>query len=214
MVLDDERFSVFLSSLVKDEDEELGKLRKKAESEGVPIIREEMAGFMAFLLKVIKPLHVLEVGCAVGFSALHMRKYLPENAVITTIENDKERAAEALSNFKKAGAASIHLKTGDATDVHKEFEDESFDFIFMDAAKGQYLNWLPDVRRILKKGGVLVSDNVLFDGDVLQSRYGIIRRDRTIHERLREYLFVLKNTEGLTTSIVNVGDGAALTIKE
>ena len=214
MVLDDERFSVFLSSLVKDEDEELGKLRKKAESEGVPIIREEMAGFMAFLLKVIKPLHVLEVGCAVGFSAIHMRKYLPENAVITTIENDKERAAEALSNFKNAGAASIHLKTGDATDVLKEFEDESFDFIFMDAAKGQYLNWLPDVRRILKKGGVLVSDNVLFDGDVLQSRYGIIRRDRTIHERLREYLFVLKNTEGLTTSIVNVGDGAALTIKE
>ncbi|MCR4927148.1 MAG: O-methyltransferase [Lachnospiraceae bacterium] len=213
-MLDDERFSVFLSSLVKDEDEELGKLRKKAENEGVPIIREEMAGFMAFLLKVIKPLHVLEVGCAVGFSALHMRKYLPENAVITTIENDKERAAEALSNFKKAGAFNIHLKTGDATDVLKEFEDESFDFIFMDAAKGQYLNWLPDVRRILKKGGVLVSDNVLFDGDVLQSRYGIIRRDRTIHERLREYLFVLKNTEGLTTSIVNVGDGAALTIKE
>lgn len=214
MMLDYESLQIYLRSLKKDNDPLLEKIRAKAMEEGVPIIRDEMADFMAFLMKLLKPNKVLEVGAAVGYSALVMKKNLPDSTHITTMELDEGRIAQARLNFEEAKADNITLLEGDATPILQSLESEDYDFIFMDAAKGQYIVWLPEIMRILKKGGVLVTDNVLFDGDVLRSRYGVVRRDRTIHERLREYLYTLKNTEGLTTTIVNIGDGAALTIKD
>jgi len=214
MMLDYENLQIYLRSLNKEFDPLLEEIRAKAMETGVPIIRDEMADFMAFLMKLLKPAKVLEVGTAIGYSALVMKKNLPETATITTLEMDRERIAQARANFEKAGAYGITLLEGDATEHLKICQTSSCDFIFMDAAKGQYIVWLPEILRILKPGGMLVTDNVLFDGDVLRSRYGVVRRDRTIHERLREYLYTLKNTEGLTTTIVNIGDGAALTIKD
>lgn len=214
MLLDNEAFQVYLNSLKKTNDEVLDGIREKALADGVPIIRDEMADFMSFLMKLLKPKKVLEVGAAVGYSSLVMLRSMPEDGCIVTMEMDEGRYSEAKANFDKYADGRVNIFQGDATDILKSLENESFDFIFMDAAKGQYITWLPEVRRVLRNGGVLVTDNVLFDGDVLRSRYGVVRRDRTIHTRLRDYLYTLKNTDGLTTSIVNIGDGAALTLKE
>ena len=158
-------------------------------------------------------MRVLEVGTAVGFSALLMSEYLPEGAVITTIENYEKRIPIARKNFRKAGKeAQITLLEGDAQVVLKTL-DKPYDFIFMDAAKGQYIHFLPDVLRLLVPGGLLVSDNVMQDGSVIESRFCVERRDRTIHARMREYLYELKHNELLETSIVPLGDGVALSVK-
>ena len=107
---------------------------------------------------------------------------------------------------------SILGKQGSLTEILKELSG-SYDFIFMDAAKGQYIHFLPDILRLLPVGGVLVSDNVLQDGDVMESRYAVCRRDRTIHTRMREYLYELKHHEQLQTDILPVGDGVTVSVK-
>ena len=117
-------------------------------------------------------------------------------------------------NFRKNGKeACITLLEGDATEILKELQ-EPFDFIFMDAAKGQYIHFLPDVLRLLNPGGVLLSANVLQDGDIIESKFAVTRRDRTIHKRMREYLYTLKNHEQLETAILTLGDGVALSVKK
>ena len=142
-----------------------------------------------------------------------MSDYLPEGGHITTIENYEKRIPIARENFRRAGKEDkITLIEGDATEVLAEMEG-TFDFIFMDAAKGQYIHWLPMILRLLSDGGILFSDNVLQDGDVVQSRYAVERRDRTIHARMREYLYTLKHMEELETSIIPIGDGAAISVK-
>ena len=161
-----------------------------------------------------KPRQILEVGTAIGFSALLMSEYMPENGHITTIENYAKRIPIAHHNFKRAGKEDkITLIQGDALEVMKELEGP-FDFIFMDAAKGQYIHYLPEALRLLEKGGVLMSDNVLQDGDIIESRFAVERRNRTIHSRMREYLYELKHHEQLQTSILPLGDGVALSIKK
>ncbi len=166
------------------------------------------------LLLVKRPMRVLEVGTAVGFSALLMSEYLPEGAVITTIENYEKRIPIARENFRRAGKEEqITLLPGDAAEVLKTLE-EPYDFIFMDAAKGQYIHFLPEVLRLLTPGGLLVSDNVMQDGSVIESRFCVERRDRTIHARMREYLYELKHHALLETSIVPLGDGVALSVKK
>ena len=153
------------------------------------------------------------MGTAVGFSALLMSEYAPE-AHITTIENYEKRIPIARDNIAKAGkSASIDLIPGDATEILPTLTD-TYDFIFMDAAKGQYINFLPEIMRLLSKGGILVSDNVLQDGDIIESRFAVVRRDRTIHTRMREYLYTLKHMEGVSTVILPVGDGITVTVKE
>ena len=107
---------------------------------------------------------------------------------------------------------SMTLLEGDATEILKTLQ-EPYDMIFMDAAKGQYIHFLPDVMRLLKKGGILVSDNVLQDGDVMESRYAVTRRNRTIHSRMREYLYELKHNNQLVTDILPVGDGVTVSVK-
>lgn len=210
----EERLVDYLHSLETENSEILEQIEREALNDGVPVIRKEMQSFLKVLLRIKKPLHILEVGTAVGFSAILMSEYVAENCKITTIENYEKRIPVARDNFKRAGKeAQITLIEGDAMEVLKGLEG-SYDFVFMDAAKGQYIAYLPEVLRILSPEGILVSDNVLQNGEIIESRFVVERRDRTIHSRMREYLYTLKHHEELETSILPLGDGVALSIKK
>ena len=209
----DERIITFINSMDTENSEILETIEQEALAADVPIIRREMQSFLEVLLLMKKPMRVLEVGTAVGYSALLMAGVMPAECTITTIEKYEPRIPVAKVNFKRAGEESrITLLEGDAEEILKELEGP-YDFIFMDAAKGQYIHWLPMILRLLSDGGILFSDNVLQDGDVVQSRYAVERRDRTIHARMREYLYTLKHMEELETSIIQIGDGAAISVK-
>ncbi len=206
----DERICAFINSLDKGNTLFLDKLEKEAREADIPIIRTETQSLLKFLLEMQKPRSVLEVGCAVGFSALLMSEYAPEGCRITTIEKQEKRIRTAQENFRRAGKEDrITLLEGDAADLLKELKGP-YDMVFMDAAKGQYLHFLPEVMRLLSAEGLLVSDNVLQDGDILESRYAVTRRNRTIHTRMREYLYQLKHDLRLETVILPVGDGVAV----
>ena len=180
----------------------------------MPIIRKETQSFLKVLLTIQKPKRILEVGTAVGFSAVLMSHYMPKDGHIITIENYEKRIPVARANFARAEKEDkITLLEGDALEVMKTLEGP-YDFIFMDAAKGQYIHYMPEVLRLLAPEGVLMSDNVLQDGDITQSRFAVERRNRTIHSRMREYLYELKHHEGLRTSILPLGDGVALSVKK
>ena len=209
----DERIVTFINSLDTRNSEILETIEKEALASSVPIIRREMQSFLKTLLLIRKPMRILEVGTAVGFSALLMSEYAPEGCRITTIENYEKRIPAALENFRRAGKEEkITLIEGDAAEVLKTLE-EPYDFIFMDAAKGQYIHYLPEVLRLLPEGGELVSYNVMQDGEVIESRFAVERRNRTIHARMREYLYELKHNDALVTSIIPLGDGAAVSVK-
>ena len=212
MIVSD-RMTTFINSLDPGNPEYLDRLEEEAIADYVPIIRKDMQAFLKFMMRLCKPNNVLEVGAAVGFSALLMSEYAPE-AHITTIENYEKRIPIARENIAKAGkSASIDLIAGDATEILSTLNG-TYDFIFMDAAKGQYINFLPEIMRLLSKGGILVSDNVLQDGDIIESRFAVVRRDRTIHTRMRDYLYTLKHMEGVSTVILPVGDGITVTVKD
>lgn len=209
----DERMVTFIHSLETENSEILETIEKEALDTFVPIIRKEMQSFLKVLLAIKKPGSILEVGTAVGFSAILMSEYAPKECRITTIEKYEPRIPIARENFKRAGKeGQITLLEGDALEILKGLEG-SYDFIFMDAAKAQYISYLPEVVRLLAKDGVLVSDNVLQDGDIIESRFAVERRNRTIHSRMREYLYELKHHRLLETSIIPLGDGVALSTK-
>lgn len=213
MIVED-RLRVFINSLDRGNPEYLNEIEKYAKATDVPIIRKEMQSLLRTLLALCRPQRILEVGTAIGFSALLMSEYAPQECHITTIEKYEKRIPLAKENFKKAGKEdAITLLEGDAVDILKNLK-EPFDFIFMDAAKGQYLYFLPDILRLLKPGGLLVSDNVLQDGDIIESRFAVTRRNRTIHSRMRDYLYELKHHPQLETSILPVGDGVTLSVKK
>ena len=206
----EERLVTYLHSLETPNGEILEAIEREALADRVPIIRKEMQSFLKVLLRMNRPLRILEVGTAVGFSAILMGSTVSGECRITTIENYEKRIPIARENFRRAGMEEkITLLEGDALEVMKTLE-EPYDFIFMDAAKGQYIAYLPEVLRLLRPGGLLVSDNVLQDGDIIESRFAVERRDRTIHSRMREYLYTLKHHPELETSIVPLGDGVAL----
>ena len=212
MIVDD-RMSAFIDSLDKGNTPFLDEIEKYAIETQVPIIRKSMQSLLKFLLSYAKPKSILEVGTAIGFSALLMSEYGPEDCHITTIEKYEKRIPVAKENFRRGGAENrITLLEGDATDILKELDD-TYDMIFMDAAKGQYIHFLPDILRLLAPGGLLVSDNVLQDGDIIESRFAVTRRNRTIHARMRDYLYELKHHPDLETVILPVGDGVTLSVK-
>lgn len=212
-MITDERMSAFIDSLEPGNTPFLDQIEREAKETNVPIIRTQTQGLIKFLLAVQKPMSILEVGCAIGFSALLMSEYAPRGCRITTIENYEKRIPIARENFKRAGREDqITLLAGDAADILKELAGP-YDLIFMDAAKGQYVNFLPDVVRLLTTGGVLLSDNVLQDGDVIESRFAVTRRNRTIHSRMREYLYEVKHHAQLESVILPVGDGVTLSVK-
>lgn len=209
----DERFITYINSLEQGNQEYLEALEDYAHQTDVPIIRKEMQSLLRTLLLIHKPKQILEVGTAIGFSALLMAETLPESK-ITTIEKYEKRIPLARKNFEVHGKAEqITLLEGDAVDFLKQLKGP-YDFIFMDAAKGQYINFLPDILRLLPNGGVLVSDNVLQDGDIIQSRFAITRRNRTIHSRMRDYLYELKQNKILETVILPLGDGVTVSVKK
>lgn len=215
MFRNEDRISIFLDSLMPDLPGEISELEEKALSEGVPIIRKQSQNLLKFAIKQIKPERVLEIGTAVGFSAVFMMHYLGKNARITTIEKVPDRIEKAGKNFRAFGYDKrIELIEGDAEDVLLRLKEEnkSYDLIFMDAAKGQYLKFLEPLLCMLAPEGMLITDNVLQEGNTLSSRYTVTRRDRTIHERMREYLYTLTHYEGLETMIIPTGDGMALSI--
>ena len=209
----DERLVTYINSLDTGNTVMLDQIEREATADYVPIIRKEMQSFLKFLLAMKKPARILEVGTAVGFSAILMAEYDPVPCQITTIENYEKRIPIARENFKRAGKeAQITLLEGDAAEVLKTLEGP-YDFIFMDAAKGQYIHFLPEILRLLANDGVLVSDNVLQDGDVIESRFAVTRRNRTIHKRMREYLYTLTHSEKLVTAVLPVGDGITLSTR-
>jgi len=213
-VIVDERLVTFINPFDSGNTEELDLIEKEAIETYVPIIRKEMQSFLKMLLAIKKPARILEVGTAIGFSAILMAEYNPIDCQITTIENYEKRIPIARENFKRVGKEhQITLLEGDAAEVLKTI-DEPFDFIFMDAAKGQYIHFMPEVLRLLKKEGVLVSDNVLQDGDIIESRYVVTRRNRTIHKRMRDYLYQLTHHEDLVTSILPIGDGITVSVRK
>ena len=209
----DERIADYICSLDPGNGEFLDRVETEARREDVPIIRKETSAFLKMLVAAKRPERILEVGTAVGYSALLMCRVMPENCRITTIEKFPPRIAAAKANFREAGEEErISLLEGDAGEILKGLTGP-YDFIFMDAAKGQYIHWLPEILRLLPEGGILLSDNVLQDGDVIQSRFAVERRDRTIHKRMRDYLSALTHDSRLQTSVVPVGDGAAVSVK-
>ena len=212
-MITEERISTFIHSLDTGNTPFLDELEQYAVRENVPIIRPQVQSLLRLLLAVRKPVNILEVGTAIGFSALLMSEYGPEECRITTIEKYEKRIPLAKENFRRAGKRDqITLLEGDALELLKELTGP-YDFIFMDAAKGQYIYFLPDILRLLAPGGLLVSDNVLQDGDILESRFAVTRRNRTIHSRMREYLYELKHHPQLETVILPVGDGVTLSVK-
>ena len=212
-MMTDERVNAFIDSLDTGNTPFLNEIESEAKKTNVPIIRAQTQSLIKLLLAVSKPASILEVGCAIGFSALFMSEYAPADCHITTIEKYDKRIPIARENFKRAGREDrITLLEGDAADILKEL-DGTYDLIFMDAAKGQYIHFLPDVLRLLPAGGILLSDNVLQDGDVIESRYAVTRRNRTIHSRMREYLYELKHHPALETAILPVGDGVTVSVR-
>ena len=209
----DERITAYINSLDMGSTKLLNQIEEEARRDCVPIIRREMQSFLKTLLAAKQPRAILEVGTAVGFSALLMCEYAHPKAHLTTIEKYEKRIPIARENFKRAGREKqITLLAGDAAEYLQKMAGP-FDFIFMDAAKGQYIHFLPDVLRLLEPGGLLVSDNVLQDGDLIESRFAVERRNRTIHSRMREYLYELKHNPQLVTSILPLGDGVTLSVK-
>lgn len=210
----DERMVTYINSLDMGNTPLLNEIEKEAKADLVPVIRREMQSFLKVLLAIHRPIRVLEVGTAVGFSALLFCEYGPENMQVTTIEKYEKRIPIARENFRRAGRENqITLLEGDAADILKELQ-ESYDLIFMDAAKGQYIHFLDDVLRLMKPGSVLVSDNVLQGGDIIESHYAVERRNRTIYKRMREYLYELKHNDKLLTSVIPLGDGVTVSVRK
>ncbi|MCI7262790.1 MAG: O-methyltransferase [Otoolea sp.] len=208
-----ERITAYINSLEQGNGAVCDAIEEEALSSYVPIIRKETSALLKTLVALKQPKAILEVGTAVGYSALLMSRVMPENCRITTIEKYEKRIPIAKDNFKRAGKEQcITLLEGDAEEILKTLSGP-YDFIFMDAAKGQYLHWLPMLLALLPKGGVLVSDNVLQDGDIIESRYAVERRNRTIHSRMREYLYTLTHMEEFETSVVPIGDGVTISVK-
>ena len=203
----------YLFSLEEELPQHLVDLEKEALRKKVPIIRRDVQSLLKYLLRKEKPEAVLEIGTAVGFSTLYMLEFAPPDARITTIEKVEMRLKEARKNL--AGHERITLIEADAGKALEELAGASrrFDFIFLDAAKGQYCSWLDNILKILEPGGLLVTDNCLLEGGVAESKFSIERRDRTIHKRMREYLQRITHTDELETVILPTGDGVAVSWK-
>lgn len=208
--MDPLRFFVYEESLYEFSDEILNTIEKEALETDVPIIRKDTQGYLRFLIEALQPKRILEVGTAVGFSAIFMAKH--SNASIVTIENYEPRIPIAKENFKRAGVENrIAFLEGDAQVKLKEVEGD-FDFVFIDAAKGQYAVYFEKILDHVKPGSVIVCDNVLFDGNILESKFAVERRDRTIHKRMRDFIYDMCHDPRFTSAILSVGDGLLLSV--
>lgn len=211
----DERMLTFIHSFDREKPDYLNELEQYSLETNVPIIRPQMQSLLRLLVTWGKPMRILEVGTAIGFSALFMSEYAPKGCHITTIEKYEKRIPIAKENFVKYGKENeITLLEGDAVEILSTLSDDgAYDMIFMDAAKGQYIHFLPDILRLLAPNGMLVSDNILQEGELIESKYAVTRRNRTIHNRMREYLYALTHEDMLETMILPIADGVTLSVK-
>ncbi|WP_245579458.1 O-methyltransferase [Halonatronum saccharophilum] len=185
------------------------EIEEKAKSRGVPIIEPEVGNFLNLLVKIHQPQRILEVGAATGYSTLWLAKDFPGD--IVTIELKESDAKEAKENFAALGYDNIELLLGDALEILPTLEGR-FDFIFIDAAKGQYVNFLEESLRLVNDGGIIVADDVLFKGMIADDRF-YHPRFNTLTKRLREYIDLVMDHPDLDSSIIPIGDGLAISIK-
>ena len=211
---DMDRISSFIDSFIVDDEGILGEIYMSAIKRGVPVIRRSAKEFLKTQLLIKKPKNILEIGTAIGYSSLYMSQYIDEDGRITTLELDETRVIEAKENIKKLGKEEvIKVIKGDALETISTLPDDSYDFLFVDAAKGQYINYYEDVIRIAKTGAVIISDNILQDGEILESHFTVEKRNRTIHDRMRDYIYKITHDERVESSILPLADGMAVTIK-
>lgn len=198
-----------IAMLIKD-DNVLSDLREYASNNSVPIIRPIAQNILEMIISISKPVKVLEIGTAIGFSALVMYNTIKKYAIpnILTIEKDENRYNIAVDNFLKYDA-SINAILGDAYENIISLE-EQYDFIFLDGPKGQYMKYLPILIKLMKKDAILFVDNLYQDDMVTKSRYQILRRDRTIHSRMKEFMEEISNNDDLQTSMISMADGIAI----
>ncbi len=193
--------------------EELKELEKYAEENHIPIIQPEVAQLIRLLVKMNKPKNILEIGTAIGYSAIVMGESSPDESKITSIEIRNDMVGLSEENIKNHKYNhKIKVLQGDAIEVLPGLQGK-YDFIFLDAAKGHYMEFFTESMRLLESGGIIVSDNVLFRGMVASDKL-VIRRKKTIVKRLREFLHYINEIEGYTSSIIPIGDGLAITYKE
>lgn len=211
-----ENLAEYIDSLESDSPDYLMEMEQKALDAHVPIIRKQAQSLLRFFIKMYQPSKILEIGTAVGFSASYMSEYMPAHCSITTIEKMPERIQCARENFEKIPRKDdIIFLNGDAISVLKDLSDknETYDFVFLDAAKAQYMNYLDYIMKMLPKGGLFITDNVLQEGSVAESKFGVLRRERTIHTRMREYLYTVKHMEELETIVLPVADGMSVSYR-
>lgn len=203
----------YIQSILPAHEGTLKELEKYARKNHVPIITREVAQLLKILLKIYRPKKILEIGTAIGYSSLIMASSTSKECEITTIERRLDMinlAKENLSNTKYN--EKINILYGEAEKILIDMNGR-YDFIFLDAAKGHYLDLFNKCIKILKSGGVIMSDNVLFKGMVASDKL-VVRRKKTIVKRLREYLKYINNLEGFESCIIPIGDGIALTYRE
>jgi len=207
-----EYITTYIRNTINKNEGFLRELERYAEENHIPIIQPEVAKLITVLGNMQKPGRILEIGTAIGYSAILMTSFLKQGGKIDTIERYEKMAEKARENIKMAGKEdTINIIIGDAMDVLACL-DKQYDMIFVDAAKGQYPEFLPHCMRMLVKGGLLISDNVLYQGMVATNEL-VVRRKKTIVTRLRKYLTTLCNSDELETCIIPVGDGVALSYK-
>ena len=188
------------------------KMQKFAKDNSVPIINSETARLLSVLVKLKRPEKILEIGTAIGYSSAVMMESLGGDCEIVTVERDFDMVNRAREFLKETGYfEKIKIIGGEATEVLPNLQSE-YDFIFLDAAKGQYIEFLPQIIRLLKKGGVLVSDNVLYKGMI--TKRGIAKKKHiTIIRNLRDYLSQISDGEVFETTILSIGDGVSISYK-
>jgi predicted O-methyltransferase YrrM len=203
----------YIKSLI-EENEEIAKFRKESEDRNIPIIHEEVANFIKVILHLHKPLKILELGTAVGFSSFFMAKIIDnDKLVIKTVERRDFFIDEASKNLEKLNyKGNIEILHGDALNILENLED-TFDLVFIDAAKSKYLDFLPYCFKLLKKDGIIISDNVLYKGMIANDDL-VERRQKTIVRKMRKYLKTITNHPSMESSILPLGDGLAITVKK
>ena len=202
----------YIRSTLKPSTGLLKELEQFAKEQHVPIITPEVAQLLIVLGRLVKPVRILEVGTAIGYSSILLAGVLAQNGRIDTIERQEEMILKARENIKRAGLENtISIIAGDAEEVLKCL-DKQYNMIFLDAAKGQYPEFLPECLRMLKTGGLLIADNVLYKGMVASDEL-VVRRKKTIVSRMRTFLDSLCEEPTMDTSILPVGDGVAISYK-
>ncbi len=194
----------------------LGELQKHAYEVDIPIIDKETASFLSTLLALKEPEEILEIGCAVGFSAMLMSTYLKDNGKLTTIDRYPKMIEKAKKNFSDMGYdEKITLIEGDAIEVLEDLvkQNKTYDVIFLDAGKGQYINMLPNILKLLNKKGLLIADDLFQNGNIVKDINEIEKRQRTIHRRMNEFLKAITENEDLTSSIIPIADGVLVAVK-